>query len=236
MSSLIQFLGAVAMAMAAAAGAAVLVILGVVESLRRRARVSARATNRVPVHWLLSPTRPALLHRRVRRAVLAIRDVVPQSRRRRATTPIQDMADNIEDLAADLSRGLVLASRASRSDRRYALADLARQVASIESMSARLVRVATELGDDRTDGANWVDRSAAVDLRIRAHEEALADLARLDATIEWFVPDAGAAVNEIPTHSSTPTPSPRSTQLQTGTLNSSPSNSPEPRQRSMYSK
>ena len=232
MTTLIQFLGAVAMAMAAAAGAAVLVILGVVEALRRRTRVSARATNRVPVLWLLSPTRPALLHRRVRRAVLAIRDVVPQSRRRRATTPIQDMADNIEDLAADVSRGLVLASRASRSDRRYDLADLARQVASVESMSARLVLVAAELGDDRPDGLNWVDRSAAVDLRIRAHEEALADLAHLDATIEWFAPDAGAAVNDIPT------PSPRSipAQVQTGMLNSSPSNSPESRQRSMYSK
>ncbi len=181
-------LAAVVIVMAVAVGTATLFIGFAVLSLRRANRVSPRRRGWAPTRWMWSPSRQARLHRRLRDAVASVRLAVPPPRRRRSPTPLQDMADELEELAADTDRSLALSRSVHGRDRAVGLSVIAARVESIERSGRRLVTVAAELDPQLMSATEWDRHHRDVDERIRAHEDAVEDLRRFDLDWDGTVP------------------------------------------------
>lgn len=164
--------------------AAVLTVGAVAVGLARRAvRVSPRHTTGAPVRWLVVPSRAALLHRRLRTAVLGLRSTVPTPRRRTEPSMLQELAAVIEELAAHTDRSLVLAAT-SRGDRRAALLrSAAVEVRRVEDLVDRLRRVAAELDPATMTSEQWHRRAARVDLTLAGFEAAGDELRTLE--VDW---------------------------------------------------
>src|SRR3954465_8286758 len=90
-------------------------------SLRRANRVSPRVVTAAPTTWLLVPERPARLHRRLRRAGVALHGAAelhsgPPARRRApapAPSSLSELAGDLERRACAIDAELVVAARAT---------------------------------------------------------------------------------------------------------------------------
>lgn len=149
-------------------------VVAAMASLRRMSRVSGRHPAPTRVRWLVLPSRPALLHRRLRNSTLALRTVVPAPRRRTEPTTIQEMADELEALAASTDWAILSASR-TRSGRGQ-LSQLSIDVRRVEDMIGRLCEVAAELSDTAPGTVGWERRADRVEDALRSHEWALREL------------------------------------------------------------
>lgn len=106
-------------------------------------RVSPHARSDAPLTWLVSPSRPARLHRRLRSDMRGLELAVPRSSPT-TTTPSLSVAalrHQLDDQAAALDHMVVLASHQPRAQRRQALDELEAQIESLEGIAARLTRL-----------------------------------------------------------------------------------------------
>jgi hypothetical protein len=120
-------------------GLIVLTWFAAVHRLRRRNSVNRRGGGRAPLSWLVSASMCAHLHRRLRRAVTAVRVVVPPPRRRTVRGAFHDIADDLEREALAIDAELVAARRLPFVHRRAAQRLVAPRVMEIEHLAARVV-------------------------------------------------------------------------------------------------
>lgn len=146
----------------------VLALVVAVRHLRRRNRVSPAVPGTAPTWWLCTPSRPALLHRRLRRAVYAVRQVRGGA--------AAELAADLEAHAVAVDRHLVLAARAPMSARPRLLRDVAGQVRDIEALTERVLAAAAsplQPGPERLALlAERLDSLEAAQAEIAALEEA----------------------------------------------------------------
>lgn len=123
----------------AVVGSVVAVIALVVHALTVRNRVVAGRPTEAPLSWLVAPDLAARLHRRLRAAIAMASTV-------RAGAPnelgLADVVDQLDRRAMELDDQLVLASRAPKAPRRRMLRELASEVAELERLAERTVRMA----------------------------------------------------------------------------------------------
>jgi hypothetical protein len=113
--------------------------------LRRSNRLSPGVRTATPTAWLWSPRRAAVLHRRLRSACavahLALQPEPRSGWRLRRRAPVGVLADVARQLIAQadgLDRQLLVASRLRLVDRVVMLAELEREVRSLQGASRRL--------------------------------------------------------------------------------------------------
>jgi hypothetical protein len=148
--------------------------------IRRINEVSSRHRVGAPVRWVASPTRPAMLHRRLRAAVSVMRKSVPPPRRHRPTTSAHDLADEVESLAAALDRELLSIARMPVGPRSTALALTATRVDRVESLSRRVCRIAAQGDPSRVTDEQWDSRASEIDDRVRVLREAQMEVETLE--------------------------------------------------------
>ena len=158
-----------------AAAAVVLVVLALVavaatallvHRLRRPLILVKGVT--VPLRWRWSLARQAVLHRRLLVAVGQVRMALPAGR----DGPWQDLAGDVERLAAGVDRELVEVDRRARPLRQRALPPLEGRVKEVEQVAARLV---SSLGSWEESGTAGRSAGEIVE-RLQAIEGALAEL------------------------------------------------------------
>jgi hypothetical protein len=157
----------------------VLVIAGVV-LLRRANEVSRRHRVGAPVRWMGTPTRPAMLHRRLRAAVDIMRTAVPPPRHRRPTAAVDDLASEVEALAAALDRELILLARQPMAVRTNGLVALSARTTRIEALAARVARIGRADDPSRPTEAQWDERATMVHHRIEAIRDAQREVSDLE--------------------------------------------------------
>jgi hypothetical protein len=148
--------------------------------VRRANEVSSRHRVGAPVRWLATPTRPAMLHRRLRVAVDTMRESVPAPRRNRDTSPVDDLACEVETLAAALDRDLVLIARQPFAVRSSGLVGLTARTSRIESLAARVARLGRADDPSRPTEVQWDERATVVHHRIEAIRDAQREVADLE--------------------------------------------------------
>lgn len=158
--------------LAVVGGATALVAL-LLHALTVRNRVAPDRPTRAPLSWLVAPDLAARLHRRLR-AAIAMASVV-----RLGTAHdlgLVDVVDQLDHRALDLDDQLVLASHAPKPTRRRMLRELQSEVAELERLAERTVRMARAW-----TGARPSERGLAeVRERLDALEAALRELDGLD--------------------------------------------------------
>lgn len=120
-------------------GGAIAIVALLLHALTVRNRVVPDRPTRAPLSWLVAPDHAARLHRRLR-AAIAMASVV-----RLGTTHdlgLVDVVDQLDQRAVDLDDQLVLASHAPRPTRRRMLRELQSEVAELEGLAERTVRMA----------------------------------------------------------------------------------------------
>ena len=147
----------------------------------------------VPLAWRWSLSRPALTQRRLVVALVSVRLAasggLPDTEVRQ---PWADLVGEAERLAEAVEARLVVAAAQPRSLRQRLLAELEPQVVQVEEVAARLVR---SIG---TWAAGTPDLSAGQLMeRLNAVEQALAEVARAEATAE-LGPVPASGVSEMP--------------------------------------
>jgi hypothetical protein len=153
----------------------VAITAGVLHRLRRNNSVSHRGGGRAPLSWLVSTGTCAHLHRRLRRAVAAVRVVVPPPRRRGPRGAFHDIADDLEREAVAIDAELVAARRLPLVHRRAAQRLVAPRVTEIELLAARVVSTGPSVGHTLSlDGLRD---------RIDALHEAHIELDRLERSV-----------------------------------------------------
>lgn len=159
---------------ALAAVAVVLVVLALVGAVGtallvrrlRRPLLLVKSVS-VPLRWRWSLARQAVLHRRLLVAVGQVRMALPSGR----DGPWQDLAADVERLAAGVDRELVELDRRARPLRQRGLPPLEARVRDVEQVAGRLV---SSLGTWETSGTG---RSAGEIMeRLQAIEGALTEL------------------------------------------------------------
>ena len=143
----------------------VLAVVFVVRRLRRRNRISPAVPCDAPARWLCTPSRPAMLHRRLRRSVYAVRQV---------RGPAAELAADLEAHAVAVDRHLVLAARAPVAPRQRLLREVAGQVRDIEALTERVLAAAA------APLQPGPERLALLAERLDALEEAQAEIAALE--------------------------------------------------------
>ena len=150
---------------------------------RRSAQLSPRLRVGAPLKWMVAPTRPAILHRRLRAAVGALRTTIPAPRRRSEPSRLQDLAADVEALAAETDRSLLLAARQPSRRSGAAIAEARVQVRRVEEMVERLCSVAAELDPTAPLADRWHRRANHLDDVLRAFEAASDELR--DLAPDW---------------------------------------------------
>jgi hypothetical protein len=165
------------------------VCLSLLAVARRQAEVSVRHRAGVPIRWIAHPGEPAALTRRLRKAIMAVRLVIPAPGRRQEPSRPQELADQLELLAAATARQLVAVSLVDRRRRGAQVAPLRQQVAHVEQTSRRLVTDAAALDPDRPDPGEWNRRFHHLDEELKAREAARSELT--------FIEQAGGLVAQV---------------------------------------
>ena len=112
--------------------------------LDRANRVVPSQATPAPMHWLVSPSRSAQLHRRLRNAV-APGHVPPRKRERDPLVgSVTQLREELEAQATTVDHHLVLVAHRPRPQRRRELAALDGQVRQVEDLSVRLRHLAYE--------------------------------------------------------------------------------------------
>lgn len=153
----------------------------VVRATRRRARIGRHPHSTAPVSWLAAGHPAASLHRRLRRAVKALRVAVPEPprkrRRRGELTGVERLAGELEAHAAAVGQDLLFAARLRGSLRQRVLASLHEQVTDIERLTARIALAAPAGGVSPTADPAVLHRLTA---EFDSLEAAYAELAALE--------------------------------------------------------
>src|SRR5579875_243427 len=156
-----------------------------VRQVKHLNRVAPDAPSEAPLHWLVNPSRPAHLHRRLRRAakmvVVATQPPAParrRGRRRSRDTGVLDGAGReLIRRAVSLDARLVACDRGGPVWRRRQLPDLATEVSRLERSALRLTSLSFELRrhlDGLGVGAQQSD--ADLELGLDAIEAAIGEL------------------------------------------------------------
>ena len=185
----------------AAIVAACMVILFVRHRLNRRHRVDPRVRTEAPLLWMVDPRTPAQLHRRLARVGTTATAVADDHRsptrrfRKVEPSPMTDTAADVRAQAVALDQQLTRLALLSPKARRHPLIELSRSVAEVETATARLVALSTDLRTHRAlpsdepmaaDQPTLTAIAAQMDRLARAHAE-LADLDR-DAGLSTTMP------------------------------------------------
>jgi hypothetical protein len=133
-----EVLLAVVVLLLLAAGVAVAAVLVLLHALRVRNRVVPGRPTPAPLSWLVAPDLAARLHRRLRTAMAMVGAAVGPSS---TDLGLGEVATQLADRAVELDRQLVLASRAPKSSRRRMLRELQSEVAELERLGERTVRM-----------------------------------------------------------------------------------------------
>lgn len=159
--------------------------------LARRNRVAADARTGAPLHWLAAPSRAAVAHRRLRRAVSGARAAlggVPEDAAVRGDV-VASVA-LLERQAVDLDHRLVVAARCPAATRWRLVNDLEPQVREVERIGSQLAEVAL-IAAPRPPGAG--EGLDALTARLRALADARAELDEMDEAAVGQPPAATAA-------------------------------------------
>ena len=143
---------------------------------KQRTQVSRRTETPAPLPWAVTPTALAVLHRRLKRTVAALRLAVPEPGRREEPDMIHDLASHVETLAVRVDRELVMARYMRLTRRMKAFPVLSERVGVIESLADRVVAVA----DHRQAGVPWDESVREADLRLQALEDAQREVESID--------------------------------------------------------
>lgn len=128
--------GVILLAVVGGGVAAVVVLL---HALRVQNRVVPTRRCHAPLTWLVAPDLAPRLHRRLRAAVRILALAVGHTSN--AELGLTDVATQLADRAAELDDQLVLASRAPKPARRRMLRELQSEVAELERLAERTVRM-----------------------------------------------------------------------------------------------
>jgi len=176
-------------------------ILFVRHRLNRRHRVDPRVRTEAPLLWMVDPRTPAQLHRRLARvgstATAVADDHRPPTRRFRRVepSPMTTTAADVRAQAVALDQQLTRLALLAPKARRRPLIELSRSVAEVETATARLVALSTDLRTHRglpsdepmaADQPTLTAIAAQMDRLAQAHAE-LADLDR-DAGLSTAAP------------------------------------------------
>lgn len=176
MGDILLFVAAVTATVVLLTGAAAAVVLW---RLRRRNRVHAAAPAVAPLSWLVSPGRPARLHRRLQGAARTAQHRPGRGRRRRTSAaPGDELLDQLLDAAVALDRQLVVAARAPWSVRPGLLAAAERQVVRLEVLAGRLAVLAS------SEAVPASARLGELEERLDALEVARQEIAQLEAMLQ----------------------------------------------------
>ncbi|MFN8039218.1 MAG: hypothetical protein U0Q07_08420 [Acidimicrobiales bacterium] len=159
--------------------------------LERRNRVAPDVPSLAPMVWLISPSRPAVMHRRLRDSVTRVEVAALQ---RRPTGATEGLTTELVDQAVELDRHVVHATHQRRPQRRLALRAIDQQVVQLDVLSHRLV--ALTLSDDPVHRLTRpAPPEALADLaqRLDMIEEAHAEIAHLERASGLLDLDAVAA-------------------------------------------
>jgi hypothetical protein len=158
---------------------AVLVVIGFA-LVRRANEVSRRHRVGAPIRWVAMPSRPAMLHRRLRAAVGAMRTAVPPLRRGQASSHVEDLAAEVEALAAAVDRDLLIICRQPFAVRTSALVALGTRTTRVEALAARVARLGRSDDPSRPTEVQWEERATVVHHRIEAVRDAQREVADLE--------------------------------------------------------
>ena len=161
-------------------GGMVGMVLAGCRAVRRRNEVCTRHPTRPPLRWLASPERCARLHRRLRDAVVVLRQAVPAKRLRRRgdLTPLAAVANEIEMHAVALDCDLRLASRRRGPAGHAQRESVAARIEEIERSAHRLA--AEGRGCDRAGIESTDEALRRISEYLDARDAAWADLARIE--------------------------------------------------------
>lgn len=136
MVDVLVVLGVILLAVVGGSVATAVVLL---HALRVRNRVVPTRRSDAPLTWLVAPDLAPRLHRRLRAAVRILALAVGDAST--AELGLADVARQLADRAAELDDQLVLASRAPKPARRRMLRELQSEVAELERLAERTVRM-----------------------------------------------------------------------------------------------
>ena len=151
--------------------ASIIVLWWTLRSLRRANRVTPDASHDVPVHWLVGPSRPARLHRR-------LRNLAAWSSQQPAGPNDTTWAQILHEVTLTDAR-LVVATRANGRTRPGELDELAATVTRLEDLAVRLRNIERSAGGD-PDTPPPSDALELLEHRIDHLEAAHADIADLE--------------------------------------------------------
>jgi hypothetical protein len=140
--------------------------------LRRRNRVVPELRTAAPLSWLVLPTLPARLHRRLRTAIGV-------ARLAQDSPGAQSILRELESHAAVVDDHLVVTSRL-RAGRVASLRSLTAQVEGVELVAGRLATAAVEARRARTLPGDAPDPLVRIGEKLAALEEARRDLAHVE--------------------------------------------------------
>jgi len=148
--------------------------------VRRRNEVSPASPTRPPLRWLGSPERAARLHRRLRDAVVVLRQSVPvrRGKRGRERSPLDALAAEIERHAVALDCDLRVVPHLRGPAR---TAEWATLTSHIEELERSAHRLATQARAGSVHAPESMDSALRrISDELDARDEAWADLARIE--------------------------------------------------------
>lgn len=152
--------------------------------LERSNRVVPSRPTPAPVTWLVSPARPAQLHRRLRNAVAPGHQ--PPRKRAEAPTPgsLPALRRDLEDQAVTVDHHLVQVANRPRAYRRHELVALDVQVRQVEALSQRVRQLEFHSSANPPPGARPIPQTDTELHRlaqsVQHHEQAFAELNALE--------------------------------------------------------
>jgi hypothetical protein len=148
--------------------------------VRRRNEVSPASPTRPPLRWLGSPERAARLHRRLRDAVIVLRQAVPvrRSRRGRDESPVAALAAEIERQAVAIDCDLRVVPHLRGAARSAEWATLVAHVEQLERSAHRLAAQARAGSPHALESIDVALRRISDELDAR--DQAWADLTRIE--------------------------------------------------------
>ncbi len=156
-------------------GGTIATVALLLHALSVRNRVVAGRPSPAPLTWLVSVELPARLHRRLRLAAGLVRAAGGGDG---DDLGLADVRRQLEDRAVELDHQLVLAARAPKATRRRMLRELQAEIAELERLAERSVRMARAWR-----GAAPSERGlASVRERLELLEAALHELDGVDVT------------------------------------------------------
>jgi HAMP domain-containing protein len=167
-------------------------------SARRHNLVSRRFPTKAPLRWLASPSSWAALHRRLRDAITVMRAAVPpvKSRRRQSEldlSPLNRLADEIEQHAAALDHDLIVAVHYRGPTRSALRRRLTGQVLELERLAHRVAAAATAASPARPGAMPTPEAISRIGGELDALEAARDEIARLEADVGLtWVPRQGS--------------------------------------------